>query len=150
MACVGHWTSDYIIFKKIKNKEQYNGFLVLHLWLSMILWFSYWELSSCKDISKSTPMLLLWMLFVLGLVIEVIVLFLHAKAIASLWIILANAYLRWYGHKSICGRVFIKVVWMRGTLVCNNSLSLSCLHKDEGSVIPQSIFPSFHPPFCCS
>ena len=40
------------------------------------------------------PMLLFWMFLVLGLVSNVFALFLHANEIASLWVILANTYLR--------------------------------------------------------
>ena len=68
-------------------------------------------------------MLLFWILLVLGLASSVIVLCLHAKAVALLWIVLANTYLTWYGQQTYRGSIFYYVGWMRDTLVSCNSLS---------------------------
>ena len=87
-------------------------------------------------------MLPLWMFFVWGLLRDVIVLFFHAKASASLWIILAT--LIWDDTATNIYVVDFLLRCIDEKYDRMQQFSLFCLHKDEGSVIPHVSTGFFH------
>lgn len=101
MASTEHQLGDNIILKKTWNSKTNKGFFSFYIYYYQ--WYSNSLLVNKARVKTFLNALqCCYSRMLLVLVSHVMVLFLHAKAIASLWTILANTYMRWYGHKPTC------------------------------------------------